>query len=715
MKQQSLFPNPPDLKADVSKPDLLKDFISAKKPLVLKPVKRSRLDQIYLPENKGLIQTQIPLGRQFDYPDWVFPPIYRTEDKVKEIIKKSYETGRLGLDFEFDPKNNRISIIGVATTDICAASHYTPDLGRLLIDFTRCGGVLVGHFVLGADKEVLEKDFNIKTPLDSWEDSMIWHYLLRACLTKKPGKEENEGAAGFMGLGFAAHLWTYLPNYKDCRGIGCFGPCPKHDVFAYCAVDSWAGLMVADKAQEESEVKNIPPRVYEEHAVLACNFCIAAEKRGFDLDHEYIKKLSSEMEEEKEKIFHNNQPFNPRSDKQVKGYFKSRGIDLKDTQRETVEKELEKVILSYGIEDMEAWNKLSEDAKPDLAEGAEQELAKLYLYKSLGKGLKAWFDEKFIHSDGKIHPRVIFTGASTMRLSMSRPNCQNWPKTGWGKKIKRCILPPPGYKWLACDSKNLEYRVALWLSGMDVNTIGWDAFQYILNNAGNIFDKPAAIIGQTPRQVAKTTSYLTLYFGGFRLLDEWELKTARIKRDIAKGILVVFPDWKYFDKIVAFTGIRLADKLFRNHKDESRKAALELQELYFDKLPLRNFHKLATKTAEKGFCQTPWGSYLELIEGLHDDPKVCSSKLGQGIGAEYVQGKQVWYLKNGSRDAIMQLQVHDDITFCVPKSWSDEQCLDFARPLFAPSHRYPELSIPWEVAVGENNLGEMRVLNHGFI
>lgn len=714
MKQPSLFPNP-DIKSP-SKQDLINEFVKNKKPLILKPYKRGgRLDQIYLPENNQLVQTQIPISKTYEWPDWVFPPIYRSEEKVIEVIEKSYDTGRLGLDFEFDPSSGRISIVGVAVASMAAAARYTQDIGRMLIDCRRRNVVLVGHFVLGADKEVLEKDLNLKTPLESWDDSMIWHYLLRACLTKKPGKEESEGAAGFMGLGFAAHLWSFLPNYKDCRGVGCFGPCPKHDVFGYCAVDAWAGLIVSDLAQAEAEQKQIPRRVYEEHAELACNFCIAAEKRGFDLDHGYIKKLSSEMEEEKEKIFHNNEPFNPRSDKQVKGYFKSRGIDLKDTQRETVEKELEKIISSYGIEDIEAWNKLSEDEKPDLAEGAETELAKLHLYKTLGKGVKAWFGENFIHKDGKLHPRFIFTGASTMRLSSSRPNMMNIPKTGWGKKIKRGIIPPQGYKWLSCDAKNLEYRVALWLSGMDVSTIGWDAFQYILNNAGDIFDKPAAIIGQTPRQVAKTTSYLTLYFGGFRLLDQWELNTSRIKRDVAKGILVVFPDWLYFDKVVAFTGIRLADKLFRNHTDVSRKAALELQELYFNKLPLRNFHKLATRTAEKGFCQTPWGSYLELIEGLHDNPKVCSSKLGQGIGAEYVQGKQVQYLKNANNDAIMQLQVHDDITWLVKKDWSDEQCLDFARPLFEPSHRYPELSIPWEVAMGENNLGEMRVLNHDYI
>lgn len=1070
MKQQSLFSNPHDLKTDVSKPDLLKDFISTKKPLVLKPVKRSRLDQIYLPENKGLIQTQIPLGRQFDYPDWAFPPIYRTEDKVIEVIKKSYESGRLGLDFEFDPSSGRISIIGVAVHNICAACRYTRNLGETLIRATKAGVVLVGHFVLGADKEVLEKDLDLKTPLESWDDGMIHHFLLRACLCKNPAKQEQEkGAAGFMGLSSASTLWTYLPSYKSCRGLSCQPqdypntkiPCPRHDVLGYClrgdilvklangtcqrvdtlvnarstekvlcvdgsgdivaksicgwykndlnnrrliqlsytyapfrtsgmvvtedhavltqngyvaakditssdristgtldlrknekygeltgillgdshitetgrltlsqsakqldwlqaklgllaggrpklhhethkntysadlnimpvtrylaeiykhdwhhfvqdnfdiaslaiwflddgtrkcrqgyisvasysdediiflqkvilastglhsksvktfskgrvlksivfdaenfsklskliapfvpdclaykitspnsfnwslfapftksffsgaviissdvyptrfsshtkietvycidvkdahnfvthggvvhncATDAWAGLMVADRAREEAVVKNIPPRVYEEHAELACNFCIAAEKRGFDIDWTHVKNLSAKMEEAKERIFLNNEPFNPRSDKQVREYFKSRGVTLADTQKETVEKELEKVISSYGVEDIEAWHNLKEDDRPELDEGHEKELAKLHLYKTLGKGTKAWFDEKFVHSDGKLHPRFIFTGTSTMRLSSSRPNMMNRAKhAAWAKEINKSFIPPPGYKWLSCDAKNLEYRVALWLSGMDVKTIGYDGFKYILDRAGDIFNKPAAIIGQTPRQVAKTTSYLTLYFGGFRLLDEWELKTARIKRDIAKGILVVFPDWKYFDKIVAFTGIRLADKLFRNHKDESRKAALELQELYFDKLPLRNFHKLATKTAEKGFCQTPWGSYLELIEGLHDDPKVCSSKLGQGIGAEYVQGKQVQYLKNANNDAIMQLQVHDDITWAVPKEWSDEQCLDFARPLFAPSHRYPELSIPWEVAVGENNLGEMRVLNHGFI
>ena len=96
---------------------------------------------------------------------------------------------------------------------------------------------------------------------------------------------------------------------------------------------------------------------------------------------------------------------------------------IEEQSKLILEKELEKVIASYGIEDIEAWNKLKDEEKPDLTETTEKELAKLYLYKTLGKGVKAWFDEKVIHKDGKLHPRFVFTGASTMRMSMSRPNC----------------------------------------------------------------------------------------------------------------------------------------------------------------------------------------------------------------------------------------------------------------------------------------------------
>jgi DNA polymerase I-like protein with 3'-5' exonuclease and polymerase domains len=80
----------------------------------------------------------------------------------------------------------------------------------------------------------------------------------------------------------------------------------------------------------------------------------------------------------------------------------------------------------------------------------------LYDYKAAGKGLKAWFDDRYFHDDGLMHPRFIPTGTSMGRLSSADPNFQNIPRIGFGKRVRKAIVPrDPSLKLTKADKSQL--------------------------------------------------------------------------------------------------------------------------------------------------------------------------------------------------------------------------------------------------------------------
>jgi len=355
------------------------------------PKRKSRLDAIYLPEDRKPKTYALEFNekRQRFLPGSL-PLISRSREDVVRIIR---ENKRIGLDFEYNPSRHYISVVGVAVGNECAACKWDEEIGQLLFKSAKEGGIFVGHFVLGADKPVLEEAMNCTTSLETWDDSMVAHYLCKCELAKAPGKaDDGEGGQGFMGLQFAAFFWTNVSGgYKDCRGLHCEGPCPSHSVEMYCAVDAYVGLEAFDRCLEYMDTIGIPRRVYEEHKELALNFCLAAQKRGIFVDLEFAAKLEKEMEKKKEALFpKKGGRFNPRSNIQVLNWFKKHDITLAANDKKTIEDTLEEVLFEkYGVPIGEVGDDLEMDE-------VTQALYDLYLHKCSGKGLDAWISEKYL-------------------------------------------------------------------------------------------------------------------------------------------------------------------------------------------------------------------------------------------------------------------------------------------------------------------------------
>jgi len=306
----------------------------------------------------------------------------------------------------------------------------------------------------------------------------------------------------------------------------------------------------------------------------------------------------------------------------------------------------------------------------------------------------------------KVHARWVFTGASTLRLSSSAPNLTNVPNRGWGKQVKKIFIPPPGKIYLSTDSSNLETRIVLDNSGIDSRTIEKDAFAWLVKQAPEAFELAGKMANKSPRDMAKIVSHGSNYGAGIKLFDPYEVGTPAVKKLLNKGALEIFPDWLYYGKVVGFTGVKMAEILFRlNTKtpyEEAmalRKKALEIQRCYFDNFPIRQWHRKIFKEAERGYIQTRWGSYLALMESPVENAKIAAAKIGQGEGAEYVQGKQLEILRKVcalDRDVTMDAQVHDEILLCIPKTYPKGNIKAIIDILHGESHRIPGFYCPWK-------------------
>lgn len=396
-----------------------------------------------------------------------FPEFRRGQTEVLEVARQAIKEGRLGLDLEFSPATGKAHIIGTASKSLSAGARFSAELCRQIVrEASEANAQFVGHSVLDADKPIVEGYLGHETPLAAWDDSMLRGYLCNSDWCSQPGKTEDDddkGALGLMNLGTMGTYYLGVPLWKRCRDTGCTGPCPEHDEEWYCAVDSWAGLRIADKAREEMTKRNIPEKLYEDLKKLSI-YCGDMQRRGVAIDRKWVEMLEKGIVEKKAELFPSEMklatarskkekkvwstPFNPNSPKDIIKWFAENGLPLeakkgsptgKDTIRKTLERVLKKFRIPYDIDRKSGILEVME-TEADIPEAVDY-LVRLDRYKRAGKGLKSWFDAEYFGADGYIHPRFIVTGTATGRLASSGPNFQNIPKRGFGSLVRAAIVP----------------------------------------------------------------------------------------------------------------------------------------------------------------------------------------------------------------------------------------------------------------------------------
>ena len=396
-----------------------------------------------------------------------FPEVKRDEKSFLQILESFDPKKGLGLDYEFEIKTHKPTIIGISSeTEICSLPA-TEKLTRLTYEAVRDkNSTFVGYSVFGAEKPIIDAVVG-ETSVDMWDDGLRSFFLANSVLCKSTKDDTDEGGSlGFMGLNTAATFYLNIPVWKICRGATCYGPCPYHRVFDYNGIDAWAGLLVHHAALQDFYSKGGTYKTYRQKMHTG-ESCYEMERAGILTNRQNIENLDRRITDKKERLFEGT-GFNPRSGPEIINKAKSLGRIIEKSDIKQIQKSCEKEFktLGYGsIKDFEAIHgEGQEDFDPEFVarklerfDAKNAEIAaffyRMYKYKKSGKGTKSWFDDKYFNG-AWLHPRFNDTGTSLGRLSSSKPNCFS-PETE--------ILTLTG--WKAVNELSYEDKIANWYPG----------------------------------------------------------------------------------------------------------------------------------------------------------------------------------------------------------------------------------------------------------
>ena len=266
---------------------------------------------------------------------------------------------------------------------------------------------------------------------------------------------------------------------------------------------------------------------------------------GIKMDCALLSKISDERYKLEDKLnHHSNEHFGIPSGNQRKAimdYLKEQGVELK----------------GLGLPDIKDYIKENPNSKwvPILEKYAELNKS------SLRKADKAMLVMAF----GRLYDQLHFSGASaTGRWSSMGFQVQNLPRPTVSLEealkeggdpvsaLRATLIPDEGDKFFVADLKQIELRMALWLSGykelVDKMDKGHDLYS---DFASSIFKVPMNEVTDIQRQIGKTCMLSLQYGGGPAKLQMIcnQMPKVNISLDQAKEYVKVYR--KRFNKLVA--------------------------------------------------------------------------------------------------------------------------------------------------------------------
>lgn len=317
--------------------------------------------------------------------------------------------------------------------------------------------------------------------------------------------------------------------------------------------------------------------------------------------------------------------------------------------------------------------------QPSTAESVLQELAEDYKlpqlildYRSMSKLCSTYTDKlpQMVNpKTGRVHTSYHQAVAATGRLSSSNPNLQNIPiRTPEGRKIRQAFIAPTGYTMVAADYSQIELRIMAHLSS-DKGLL-------------EAFDKGQDIHKTTAAEVFSVA------------IDEVDNDQRRAAKAINFGL------------IYGMSAFGLAKQL-----GVSRTEAQQYVELYFSRYPgVKTFmDNTREKAKEDGFVETVYQRrlYLPEINARNAARRQYAERTAinapmQGTAADIIQLAMISiddWLQQSAIDAIMIMQVHDELVFEV----ANDDLKPFIKEINARMSENDHLSVPLEVDIGYGN------------
>jgi DNA polymerase-1 len=272
----------------------------------------------------------------------------------------------------------------------------------------------------------------------------------------------------------------------------------------------------------------------------------------------------------------------------------------------------------------------------------QHELPRIILeYRGLAKLRSTYTDKlpEMINPDtGRVHTSYHQAGAATGRLASSDPNLQNIPiRSEDGRRIRTAFVAPPGRKLVACDYSQIELRIMAHLSEDPALLRAFESGADVHRaTAAEVFGKTLDDVSSNERRAAKAINFGLMYgMSAFGLAKQL---------GIARG------------------------------------EAQDYIALYFSRYPgVRDFMERTRQQArERGFVETVFGRRLTLdyIHSRNAAQRAGAERAAinapmQGTAADIIKRAMIdidgWLAGqaeiSGGRQALMILQVHDELVF----------------------------------------------------
>ena len=522
-----------------------------------------------------------------------------------------------GLDFGSEPADDAPET-QLEQIDIQAA------LSRLKELCNDSSVLKIGHN-LKYDAHIFLHEGNGGFSLNAVDDTMCLSYVLDAGRTDRHGLDH-----------LASNLLQVSTiKYEEVCGKGAkqipFAEVDVQQACAYAAEDAditlrlW--MMLKPRLAREGMA-----HVYERLERPLIPILAKMEAAGIAVDQSILKRLSADFAvriAELEAEIHNQagEPFNVASPKQLgEVLFEKLGLEGGKKSKTGA--------FSTGAEVLE-----------ELA-ATGVEIAKSVLdFRQLSK-LKSTYTDALTKSvnprTGRVHTSFSMVGASTGRLSSSDPNLQNIPiRTAEGRQIRTAFVAKPGCKLISADYSQIELRLVAHVAEETSMIEAFkDGVDIHAQTAAEVFGVPIETMDSETRRRAKAINFGIIYgISGFGLARQLSVPQGEA-RDYIKAYLERFP------------GIK-------SYMDDAKQFARDHQ--FVETLFGRRIHipQIAEKApAMRGFAERQainapiQGSAADII-------KRAMCRLPDALAAEQL-------------DAVMLLQVHDELIFEVPDAQADE-------------------------------------------
>lgn len=259
------------------------------------------------------------------------------------------------------------------------------------------------------------------------EDTLLMHFVL-------------DNLAGEHGLKPLARRWLRAEDWDSdaksyLKGGAYFENIPREKLYEYNLCDTvWTHKLYEYFLPM---LKNSGKYDYYRYRMQVTKVLNDVQMNGVAVSLEALDELEKKYQEQCDENLtvlrqHAGEDFNPQSPKQIKDYFKSKGVSspsfdsdhLKKLRREGKETEFIDALLAYR-----------------------------YAAKVIGSFIANV--RRKVGEDGRIHPYYLPHGAKTGRLSAKGPAIQTM---GRDSGIKRALVAAPGCKTISCDYSQAELR-----------------------------------------------------------------------------------------------------------------------------------------------------------------------------------------------------------------------------------------------------------------